>query len=52
MDTNEDKEKSLERAKVLIELLLALEEMGEPTADRIEKNEWRGICSDGVEYMY
>jgi hypothetical protein len=52
VELNETQDKSIERAKNLIKLLLMLEEMGEPTAKEIEDNSWRGVCSDGVEYLY
>ena len=52
MELNETQKKSIESAKNLIKLLLTLDEMGAPTAKEIEENSWRGICSDGVEYLY
>lgn len=52
MKNYESQNKSIESAKNLIKLLITLEEMGEPTAKEIEDNSWRGICSDGVEYLY
>ena len=52
MEENESRDKSIESAKNMIKLLLTLDEMGEPTAEEIEKNSWRGVCSDGVEYLY
>ena len=52
MELNETQRKSIESAKNLIKRLLTLEEMGEPTAKEIKENSWRGVCSDGVEYLY
>lgn len=52
MELNETQRKSIESAKNLIKLLLTFEEMGEPTAKEIKENSWRGVCSDGVEYLY
>ena len=52
MELDETQNKSIESAKNLIKLLLTIEEMGEPTAEEIEQNSWRGVCSDGVEYLY
>ena len=52
MELNETQRKSIESAKNLIRLLLTLDEMGEPTAKEIKENSWRGVCSDGVEYLY
>ena len=52
MELNETQKKSIESAKNLIKLLLMLKKMGESTAKEIEENSWRGVCSDGVEYLY